>query len=100
MTKNTKNSMNVKVSCFMISSCHCLTPHLPFLLSVYFLNQYCPCLLSQLAEVFENCIDVVMKKLGFCCGKKYVFLPQALCCYGKQLCSINRDQTYYRYQNR
>lgn len=28
------------------------------------------------------------------------FSPQTLCCYGKQLCTIPRDATYYSYQNR
>jgi len=43
---------------------------------------------------------VVMQRLGYCCGRKYVFHPQTLCCYGKQLCTINRDQFYYSYENR
>ncbi len=54
----------------------------------------------QLAEVFESEIDSVMQSLGYCCGRKYVFHPQVLCCYGKQLCTIPRDATYYSYQNR
>lgn len=41
-----------------------------------------------------------MRKLGFCCGQKYVFLPQMLWCYSEQLCVINKDQTYYSYDNR
>lgn len=31
---------------------------------------------------------------------QYEFSPQTLCCYGKQLCTISRDGTYYSYQNR
>ncbi|KAK3749980.1 hypothetical protein QZH41_007300 [Actinostola sp. cb2023] len=54
----------------------------------------------ELAEVFEQEIDPVMKSLGYCCGRKYVFQPQVLCCFGKQLCTIPRDTTYYTYQNR
>ena len=54
----------------------------------------------QLSEVFEKEIDSVMQSLGYCCGRKYVFNPQVLCCYGKQLCTIARDATYYSYQNR
>ncbi len=50
--------------------------------------------------MFENEIDSVMQTLGYCCGRKYVFHPQVLCCYGKQLCTIPRDATYYSYQNR
>nr|XP_021329191.1 CREB-binding protein isoform X4 [Danio rerio] len=58
--------------------------------------KYC----SKLAEVFEQEIDPVMQGLGYCCGRKYEFSPQTLCCYGKQLCTIPRDGTYYSYQNR
>uniref|UniRef100_A0A671RRL1 histone acetyltransferase n=1 Tax=Sinocyclocheilus anshuiensis TaxID=1608454 RepID=A0A671RRL1_9TELE len=58
--------------------------------------KYC----SKLAEVFELEIDPVMQSLGYCCGRKYEFSPQTLCCYGKQLCTISRDGTYYSYQNR
>jgi len=59
----------------------------------------CVCLL-QLAEVFEGEIDSVMQSLGYCCGRKHVFSPQVLCCYGKQLCTISRDAVYYSFQNR
>ncbi|KAK5604460.1 hypothetical protein CRENBAI_016979 [Crenichthys baileyi] len=58
--------------------------------------KYC----TKLAEVFEAEIDPVMQGLGYCCGRKYEFSPQTLCCYGKQLCTISRDSTYYSYQNR
>uniref|UniRef100_W5M4A1 histone acetyltransferase n=1 Tax=Lepisosteus oculatus TaxID=7918 RepID=W5M4A1_LEPOC len=58
--------------------------------------KYC----TKLAEVFEQEIDPVMQSLGYCCGRKYEFSPQTLCCYGKQLCTIPRDATYYSYQNR
>lgn len=54
----------------------------------------------QLSEVFEQEIDPVMQSMGYCCGRKYTFNPQVLCCYGKQLCTIPRDATYYSYQNR
>lgn len=54
----------------------------------------------QLSEVFETEIDPVMQSLGYCCGRKYTFNPQVLCCYGKQLCTIPRDAKYYSYQNR
>jgi len=53
-----------------------------------------------LAEVFEAEIDPVMKMLGFCCGQKYVFVPQVLICYGKQLCTVPVNAVYYSYQNR
>ncbi|GFT06939.1 histone lysine acetyltransferase CREBBP [Trichonephila clavipes] len=55
---------------------------------------------SKLAEVFEQEIDPVMQSLGYCCGRKYVFQPQVLCCYGKQLCTIPRDAKYWSFQNR
>uniref|UniRef100_A0A671Y8Q0 histone acetyltransferase n=1 Tax=Sparus aurata TaxID=8175 RepID=A0A671Y8Q0_SPAAU len=57
--------------------------------------KYC----TKLAEVFEAEIDPVMQGLGYCCGRKFEFSPQTLCCYGKQLCTISRDGTYYSYQN-
>ncbi|XP_077414693.1 histone acetyltransferase p300 isoform X5 [Vanacampus margaritifer] len=58
--------------------------------------KYC----SKLAEVFETEIDPVMQGLGYCCGRKFEFSPQTLCCYGKQLCTIQRDAAYFSYQNR
>lgn len=60
--------------------------------------KYC----TKLKEVFEAEIDPVMQGLGYCCGRKYVFQPQVLCCYGggKQLCQISRDSKYMSYQNR
>ncbi|XP_075035519.1 CREB-binding protein isoform X3 [Mixophyes fleayi] len=58
--------------------------------------KYC----TKLAEVFEQEIDPVMQSLGYCCGRKFEFSPQTLCCYGKQLCTIPRDVAYYSYQNR
>jgi len=54
----------------------------------------------QLAEVFEAEIDPVMRMMGFCCGQKYVFVPQVLICYGKQLCTVPVNAVYYSYQNR
>ena len=53
-----------------------------------------------MSEVFEAEIDPVMKMLGFCCGQKYVFVPQVLICYGKQLCTVPVNAVYYSYQNR
>nr|XP_002156492.2 histone acetyltransferase p300 [Hydra vulgaris] len=58
--------------------------------------RYC----TKLSETFEADIEPIMKKLGYCCGRKYVFNPQVLYCYGKNLCSIPRDTPYYSYQNR
>lgn len=58
--------------------------------------KYC----TKLAEVFEAEIDPVMSSLGYCCGRKYVYQPQVLCCFGKQLCAIPRDTKYFSYQNR
>lgn len=47
--------------------------------------------------MFEQAIDPVMQSLGYCCGRKYTFNPQVLCCFGKQLCTIPRDAKYYSY---
>ncbi|ESN92547.1 hypothetical protein HELRODRAFT_130363, partial [Helobdella robusta] len=55
---------------------------------------------TKLSEVFEGEIDGVMRALGFCCGRKYMFSPQALCCYGKAMCSIPVNAVYYSHQNR
>lgn len=52
---------------------------------------------TKLSEVFEQEIDPVMQSLGYCCGRKYTYNPQVLCCYGKQLCSIPRDAKYFSY---
>ncbi|KAL3266918.1 hypothetical protein HHI36_011068 [Cryptolaemus montrouzieri] len=57
--------------------------------------RYC----TKLSEVFEQEIDPVMQSMGYCCGRKYTFNPQVLCCFGKQLCTIPRDAKYYCYQN-
>ncbi|KAL3209839.1 hypothetical protein MRX96_037649 [Rhipicephalus microplus] len=58
--------------------------------------RYC----TKLSEEFEQEIDPVMQSLGYCCGRKYVYQPQVLCCFGKQLCTIPRDAKYWSYQNR
>lgn len=58
--------------------------------------RYC----TKLAEVFETEIDPVMQNLGYCCGRKFVFQPQLLLCYGKELCQIARDARYMNYENR
>ena len=41
-----------------------------------------------------------MQSLGFCCGRKYTYSPQTLCCYGQQLCTIGRDCKYFFYENK
>jgi E1A/CREB-binding protein len=56
--------------------------------------------LRQISEEFEKEIDPVMQALGYCCGRKYTFNPQVLCCYGKQLCTIPRDAKYFSYLDR
>lgn len=33
-------------------------------------------------------------------SSQFEFSPQTLCCYGKQLCTIQRDAAYFSYQNR
>eukprot|EP00118_Oscarella_pearsei_P006690 m.30696 g.30696 ORF g.30696 m.30696 type:complete len:1866 (+) comp31380_c0_seq1:236-5833(+) len=58
--------------------------------------KYC----SKLAEVFGPNVDIAMQRLGGCCGHKYTFNPQVLCCYGAQLCTIPRDAEYYSFHNR
>ncbi|KAG5682698.1 hypothetical protein PVAND_012032 [Polypedilum vanderplanki] len=58
--------------------------------------RYC----TKISEEFEKEIDPVMQALGYCCGRKYTFNPQVLCCYGKQLCTIPRDAKYFSYLDR
>lgn len=70
------------------------------LLFIYFEDILYLILFIQLAEVFAQEIDPVMRSLGYCCGQKYVFQPQDLCCYGKDLCIIPRDTKYWSYQNK
>lgn len=51
----------------------------------------------------------MLSKVVVCLKKKknfmsfsfqFEFSPQTLCCYGKQLCTIQRDAAYFSYQNR
>src|SRR5204863_5106408 len=58
--------------------------------------RYC----TKLNEIFEQEIDPVMQNLGYCCGRRHVFQPQVLCCFGKQLCTIPRDAKYMSYENK
>lgn len=55
---------------------------------------------TRLSEIFEGLIDPVMVSLGYCCGRKYVFQPQILLCFGKELCQIPRDAKYMNYKDR
>lgn len=55
---------------------------------------------TKLSEIFETLIDPVMQSLGYCCGRKYVFQPQMLLCFGKELCQIPRDAKYMNYKDR
>ncbi|CAF3835650.1 unnamed protein product [Rotaria magnacalcarata] len=55
---------------------------------------------TKLSEIFADAIDPVVQKLGYCCGRQYVYLPQVMFCYGNQLCcQIPRDGNYYYYNN-
>ena len=64
--------------------------------------QYSSIFVLQLCEVFEADIDPVMQSLGYCCGRKYTYSPQTLCCYGQQntICTIPRDAKFYVYENK
>ena len=50
--------------------------------------------------MFEADIDPIMQTLGFCCGRKHSYTPNAMCCYGQQLCTISRDCKYFYYENK
>ncbi|KAA3680711.1 E1A/CREB-binding protein [Paragonimus westermani] len=54
---------------------------------------------SKLAELFQSRIDQVMQAMGFCCGQDYEYQPQGLYCSSANLCTINKDATYYVYFN-
>ncbi|CAF1347884.1 unnamed protein product [Adineta steineri] len=55
---------------------------------------------TKLSEVFTDTFDPIIKELGYCCGRQYVYLPQGMVCYGNQLCcQIPRDGNYYYYNN-
>ncbi|KHJ49440.1 hypothetical protein D918_00566 [Trichuris suis] len=56
--------------------------------------KYC----TKLSEVFMEEIDPVMRRLGYCCGRKLAFTPLALVCYGQPMCTIPRDAQYYCYE--
>ncbi|CAH8523329.1 unnamed protein product [Schistosoma mattheei] len=43
--------------------------------------------------------DQVMQAMGFCCGQDYEYQPQGLYCSSSNLCTINRDATYFVYIN-
>ncbi|KAI6240900.1 Histone acetyltransferase [Aphelenchoides fujianensis] len=57
--------------------------------------KYC----TKLSEVFIECINPVMRQMGFCCGQKLSFTPMALFCFGASTCIIARDQPYYLYDS-
>uniref|UniRef100_A0AA85KJY4 histone acetyltransferase n=1 Tax=Trichobilharzia regenti TaxID=157069 RepID=A0AA85KJY4_TRIRE len=54
---------------------------------------------TKLAELFQSRIDQVMQAMGFCCGQDYEYQPQGLYCSSPNLCTINRDATYFVYLN-
>lgn len=55
---------------------------------------------TKLSEIFSEAFDPAVQKLGYCCGRSYVYLPQVMFCYGNQLCcQIARDGSYYYYNN-
>ncbi|CAH8539259.1 unnamed protein product [Schistosoma guineensis] len=54
---------------------------------------------TKLAELFQSRIDQVMQAMGFCCGQDYEYQPQGLYCSSSNLCTINRDATYFVYIN-
>ncbi|CAF4651941.1 unnamed protein product, partial [Rotaria sp. Silwood2] len=55
---------------------------------------------TKLSEVFAEAIDPVLQRLGYCCGRQYVYLPQFMFCYGNQLCcQILHGRNFYYYNN-
>jgi E1A/CREB-binding protein len=54
----------------------------------------------KLAELFVESMNPVVKALGYCCARQYVYLPHVLLCYGNQLsCKISCDENYFYYNN-
>lgn len=59
----------------------------------------------MLLIVLFNCLVFVQQiskqlYLSTLLFSQFEFSPQTLCCYGKQLCTIQRDAAYFSYQNR
>ncbi|CAF4812065.1 unnamed protein product, partial [Rotaria sp. Silwood2] len=55
---------------------------------------------TKLSEIFVKAIDPVLQKLGYCCGRQYVYLSQVMFCYGNQLCcQILHGRNFHYYNN-
>jgi len=55
---------------------------------------------TKLSEIFDNKVDPVMTRLGFCCGKLIHFTPVVMHCHsGKPQCIIPRDQKYWCFEH-
>ncbi|CAF1251204.1 unnamed protein product [Rotaria sp. Silwood1] len=55
---------------------------------------------TKLSEIFAEAIDPVLQKLGYCCGRQYVYLSQVMFCYGNQLCcQILHGRNFHYYNN-
>lgn len=52
---------------------------------------------TKLSVVMEETVDPIMKRLGFCCGKRLYFTPSTLYCLAKNICIIPRDAKYKKY---
>jgi E1A/CREB-binding protein len=53
---------------------------------------------TKLKEKFQEEINPIMSKMGYCCGQKHIFTSLSLLCYGGGLCLIAKDQEYHRYE--
>ncbi|CAF4739438.1 unnamed protein product, partial [Rotaria sp. Silwood2] len=55
---------------------------------------------TKLSEIFAEAIDPVLQKLGYCCGRQYVYLSQVMFCYGNRLCcQILHGRNFHYYNN-
>ncbi|CAF2157388.1 unnamed protein product [Rotaria magnacalcarata] len=55
---------------------------------------------TKRSDIFADAIDPVVQKLGYCCGRQYIYLPLVMFCYGNQLCcQISCEGNYYYYHN-
>ncbi|OAF69758.1 hypothetical protein A3Q56_02475 [Intoshia linei] len=55
---------------------------------------------TKLSELFLPDANLIMRSMGLCCGRYYVYYAKALGCTGKSGCVIPRNGMYFTYDNR
>ncbi|KII69208.1 CREB-binding protein [Thelohanellus kitauei] len=54
----------------------------------------------KLSQKFNAFTSSLMKSLGYCCNKRYVYTPQPLYCNSSDFCNIPVNTYYYKYDER